>query len=298
MLRINFLQFFFVTLLVLSVVFAADQLEDVTPRESLQEALADIKATSFHDALHALSAKFRHGIFPTDLHAAEALQGEEPAIATLIRLAKRQNNATASPETTTSVAGVTTSQAVTEPTTSEANPTTSASTGEPTTSAQPTTTAEPTTSASSSSSTTTRSVSSDTTTTEPTTTASVPSTTQSAQTTHSTTTSVPSTLTTAASTSSSSSSTTNGHSTTSTTHTTQNTSSYTSTYKSTTTMADGSVSTITSITIVHPTATGSSEGSGSTARPGLQTGGASRTTDLTREVVAIIGGAVMVAMVL
>jgi hypothetical protein len=63
-------------------------------------------------------------------------------------------------------------------------------------------------------------------------------------------------------------------------------------------MADGSVSTITSITIVHPTATGSSEGSGSTARPGLQTGGASLTTDLTREVVAIIGGAVMIAMAL
>jgi hypothetical protein len=62
-------------------------------------------------------------------------------------------------------------------------------------------------------------------------------------------------------------------------------------------MADGSVSTITSITIVHPTATGS-EGSGSTARPGLQTGGASLTTGLTREVVAIIGGAVMVAMAL
>ena len=63
-------------------------------------------------------------------------------------------------------------------------------------------------------------------------------------------------------------------------------------------MADGSVSTITSVTIIHPTATGSSEGSGSTARPGLQTGGASLTTGLTREVVAIIGGAVMVAMAL
>jgi hypothetical protein len=63
-------------------------------------------------------------------------------------------------------------------------------------------------------------------------------------------------------------------------------------------MPNGSVSTITSITVIHPTATGSSDSSGSTARPGLQTGGASLTAGLTREVFAILGGAIMVAMAL
>lgn len=65
-------------------------------------------------------------------------------------------------------------------------------------------------------------------------------------------------------------------------------------------MPDGSLSTITSTTIVHVNPTGGSSATGTSgASPGLQTGAAALTTaGLKREVVAMVGGAVMVAMAL
>lgn len=65
-------------------------------------------------------------------------------------------------------------------------------------------------------------------------------------------------------------------------------------------MPDGSLSTITSTTIVHVRPTGSSDRATTTgSNPGLQTGAAALTTaGRGREIVAMVGGAVMVAMVL
>lgn len=65
-------------------------------------------------------------------------------------------------------------------------------------------------------------------------------------------------------------------------------------------MPDGSLSTITSTTIVHVHPTGSSDSATTTgSKPSLQTGAAALTTaGRTREIVAMVGGAVMVAMAL
>lgn len=301
MLRISLLQLLFVTLLGLSAVFAADAVQGTSQRESPQE-IADINAASLHGALHALSAKFRHGIFPTDLDAAEALQGEEPTIASLIKLAKRQDNATAS--SAAPVPTVTTApEPTSEPATSsavETSETSSESSVEPTTSAQPTETSASSTSETSASSTSSASVPTETsstvstqTTPQPTTATTTSST---AQTTKSETTSVPSTLSTTKSTSSTSTSTTT-HKTTTSARTTEHTSLTTSTSKSTTTMPDGSQSTITSITVITPEATGSPSGTAA-GKPGLQTNAAALPTGMAREIVAMVGGAVVVAMAL
>lgn len=309
MLRISFLQLLFVTLLALSAVFAVDAVPGTSQRESLQEAPADIKVASLHDALHALSAKFRHGIFPTDLDAAEALQGEEPNIASLIKLAKRQDNATAS-SAPASIVTTANTESTTDPATTSAaetsatsEPTSAPSSTESTTTIQPTvtsasSTSEPTTSSSSSVSvpTETSSTVSTQTTAQPTTATTASSTTQ---TTHSETTSVPSTLSTTKSTSSSSSTSTTSNQSTTSAHTTENTSLSTSTFKSTTTMPDGSLSTITSITVITPSATGKASEATTAGKPGLQTGNAAAmVTGIGREVVAMVGGAVVVAMAL
>lgn len=65
----------------------------------------------------------------------------------------------------------------------------------------------------------------------------------------------------------------------------------------TTTMPDGSLSTYTRVTVVHPTHSETATATG-TAAPGLQTGGASVRTGLTKEISAMLGGAVIVAMAL
>jgi hypothetical protein len=315
MLRISFLQLLFVTLLVLSAVFAADAVEpETSQRESLQDALADINAASFHDALHVLSTKFRHGIFPTDLHAAEALQNEEPTIASLVRLAKRQSNGTASSEPATTPAPAVTTPSTepvidpsSDPTVTSAPetsvPDSSSSSTEPTTSAEPTPSADPTvTSSNPTSSSGSVSVPGETTgtvTTQttgvPTTASPVSSTTRTAQT---STTGAPSTLSTTTSTSSSSSTSTTTRRSTTSAQTTEHTSLTTSTFKSTTTMPDGSLSTITSITVITPEATGKGGSPTAAAKPGLQTGAAAVPTGMTREIVAMVGGAVVVAMAL
>ncbi|PGH08849.1 hypothetical protein AJ79_05853 [Helicocarpus griseus UAMH5409] len=64
-----------------------------------------------------------------------------------------------------------------------------------------------------------------------------------------------------------------------------------------TTNADGSRSTFTSVVVVHPTPTNSPSG-GSNKPPGLQTGGAQPTVDIKKQMFAVIGGAVAIAMAL
>lgn len=63
-------------------------------------------------------------------------------------------------------------------------------------------------------------------------------------------------------------------------------------------MPDGSLSTITSITVITPSATDKAAGATNAGEPGLQTNVAAVATGMAREVVAIVGGAVVVAMAL
>ncbi|KAJ5761115.1 hypothetical protein N7520_008271 [Penicillium odoratum] len=114
----------------------------------------------------------------------------------------------------------------------------------------------------------------------------------------STTTSVATTLTTQTSTSSSSSSSSSSSTSTESHSTTTSSASLsTSTYKSTTTLPDGTLETVTAVTVVHVTPTASTATT-TTSHPGLQTGGAAMNNGLAREVAAMVGGAVIVAMAL
>ena len=62
-------------------------------------------------------------------------------------------------------------------------------------------------------------------------------------------------------------------------------------------MPDGSLSTITSVTVITPTAAHKTSTT-TVGKPGLQTGAAAMATGMAREVVAMVGGAVVVAMAL
>lgn len=87
--------------------------------------------------------------------------------------------------------------------------------------------------------------------------------------------------------------------TTSTTSTTsQPTTPYTSTYKITTTLPDGQQSTVTAVTVVHPTETAREVATGTKASPGLQTDSAASANGFAREFALMMGGAAVVAMAL
>lgn len=81
-----------------------------SPQEEFQRLLAEIDESSIHAALHRWSSKFQDGVFNRDRTALEAIHAENAPVATsLIRLAKRQDNTTIStsaspdpPPTTTS----------------------------------------------------------------------------------------------------------------------------------------------------------------------------------------------------
>ncbi|RJE26846.1 hypothetical protein PHISCL_00871 [Aspergillus sclerotialis] len=237
---------------------------------SLHELMKNIDEASIHNALHLLSDKFRHGVFPTDTNAIEALHKEDASLADrLLKFAKRQTHADNSTSSSTPPL----------PTTSESTPSSSqvpSSTPEPTT-PETTTTPElrlvlllltrlllrrinPETTSSPSPS---------------------PSTSESP-------TPSPTTFSTF--------STSNKPTTTTPSKTTKTSDSgsepFTSTYESTTTLANGSLSTVTAVTVIHPSSHTTS------ASPGLQTGAASTTASLTKEIIAIVGGAVAVAMAL
>lgn len=251
---------------------------------SLQEVLGNIDESSIHRALHLLSDKFRDGVFPTDTNAVEALHKEDASLAArLMKLAKRQqpaDNSTSStvppspssesPPPPTSQVPSTTSEQPPE-TTKTPEPTTPSTTDQstppPTT---PSTTTAPSTTSSEKPPETTQS-------TEQTTTSESPSPTQS-----------PTTFSTSSSTKPN---TTPSPSTTQEPNT--DTEPYTSTYESTTTLPNGSLSTVTAVTVIHPTPTDTT-----TAEPGLQTGAAAATAGLTKEIIAVVGGAVVVAMAL
>lgn len=126
--------------------------ESESGRHSLQEILKHVDEAKIHDALHMLSDKFRHGVFPTDTNALEALHKEDASLgARLLKIARRQSpgNSTSSPvpspvpsdssdsatqvPSTSSIDAVppetTATDATTEPTPSQTTPTGTTPTG-------------------------------------------------------------------------------------------------------------------------------------------------------------------------
>lgn len=310
---------FLVLLLASSIAVAAsptDQsaTESDSNHPSIQEILKDVDEAKIHEALHVLSDKFRHGVFPTDVNAVEALHKEDSSLgARLMKLAKRANggpgsNSTASvsPPPATSESTPPTSQvrppSFSEVLPSESTPKTTPTEPTPTESTTPTQTTP--TQATSTESTPTVTPPNTSTEAQPTTEHSTPATTPSTpspsttpdETTSTTSSSSPTSSTPTQAPSTFSTSSKDPETTPATTHATTHASNepYTSTYQSTTTLSNGQLSTVTEVTVVHPTPTGSK----ATKTPGLQNGGAAPPTGMTKEALAIVGGAVMVAMAL
>ncbi|GAQ07413.1 hypothetical protein ALT_4734 [Aspergillus lentulus] len=261
---------------------APEQSEPVpVPKEdTFSENLNNINENSIHRALHLIE-RFRHGVFPTDRDAIDAIQREDRSLAAHLNLPRDiASNATTSspnPPASTTQPPTTTTQETTSETTSttESHTTTSTPSNPPptTTETQPTTTTT--------TSETTTSTTQDT-----------PAPTTATTTTSTTSSETRTTLTTA-------SSTTEGQTTSK--HTTTRTP-YTSTYKSTTTLPNGQRSTVTAVTVVYPTGDSSNPGAtGATTTgpaPGLQTGNAASITGLQKELLVMLGGAAAVAMAL
>ncbi|EPS29662.1 hypothetical protein PDE_04612 [Penicillium oxalicum 114-2] len=321
MFRNQLLQCLMVSLSLWSLALAANP--RVTDRamhhesQSLQDALASINANSFHEALHVLSRRFQHGIFETDMSAAEVMQREDERIATLVSLAKRDGNSTASPVTVTSQEPTTSPDPVTSPvpiTTSIAPteaPTTSlapVTTAQPTTVVAPTTSeptpiVEPTTTKAETTSSSTSTTSSSTSSQAPTTQAPLPTTsTKSSEPSTSSSEEVLPTTSVSSTTQSTLSTTTSRPPSSSSTSSETTDSSFTTTFKSTSTKPDGSLTTLTSTAIVHVRPTGASAQSATKAgaAPGLQTTGAAvmNTANRSWEVMAMVWGAIMAAMAL
>lgn len=282
-------------LLVSSIAVAASQTDQTATESdshhhpSLQEILNNIDESKIHHALHLLSDKFRHGVFPTDTNAVEALHKEDASLAArLMKIAKRQQPADNS--TSSAIPSPSQSESTPLPTSQMPSTTKSETPPESTTASSPsTTTAEPTTPSS-----TTESSSPPPTTTTPSTTA--PSTTSEKSTETTTSSSSSSSTTESPSPTTFSTSSTKQETTPSPTTSKKpstNSEPYTSTYESTTTLPNGDLKTVTAVTVIYPTPTGTT-----TAAPGLQTGAAAATAGLTKEVFAIVGGAVAVAMAL
>ncbi|KAA8647744.1 hypothetical protein EYZ11_000229 [Aspergillus tanneri] len=213
-----------------------------------------------------------------------------PTSPAVVKLGKRDNSSSAVKPTHVTPPETSSSHSDTAPTTA------------PTTASTPSTTDQPPSSSSSSS---TSSDSKSQTREEPTSTKS--SATHTTESTSSSTTNSEPTSNTPTSTSSSKS---NGRTTMETTSSTKDlqttsepthpTTPYTSTYKSTTTLANGERSTVTSVTVVHPTQTNraGAGGTGTGPAPGLQTDSAASNNGLTHEFLVMMGGAAMVAMAL
>ncbi|KAB8237469.1 putative GPI anchored cell wall protein (Dan4) [Aspergillus alliaceus] len=273
----------------------------VSDKSDFYSYLEKIDEQSIHKALH-LFEKFHHGVFPSDDDAVQALGTEDSSLAAHLNL-KRDNSSTAAEPSATAVAEPTSTAAGTTATPTPTQKSTAESTTEHTT-AQPntqSTTDKPTTDKPTTTSETHSEPPSTHTTasTEPPSTHSDPKTTS--------TDSTPSATNSDSSSSSSSTTTKKDPTTMQTTtapettkkpETTKNTTPYTSTFKSTTTLPNGEQSTITSITVVHPTETNHEVATKTGAAPGLQTDNAASTTGLTRELFVMIGGAAMVAMAL
>ena len=63
----------------------------------IPQIIDNVDESSIHSILHKLAPKFKHGIFSKDRNAIEQVHSENPPLATsLLSLARRQSNATAS----------------------------------------------------------------------------------------------------------------------------------------------------------------------------------------------------------
>lgn len=259
---------------------APEQSDPVPAREdTFFDNLSNINDYSIHKALHLIE-RFRHGVFPTDRDAIDAIKKEDRSLAAHLNLVRDigSNATTSAPNSPTT----TQPPATTTPTTSETqNPTTHTTESTTTTSTHtttaPTTTSEP-------QPTTTTTTSETTTSTQNT----PPPTTGPTTTTSTTTSQTGTTLTTT-------SSTTERHTSKSSTTRTP----FTSTYKSTTTLPNGQQSTVTAVTVVYPTGDSSNQRATTTGpAPGLQTGSAASITGIHKELLVMLGGAAAVAMAL
>ncbi|KAL4894440.1 hypothetical protein BDV59DRAFT_175463 [Aspergillus ambiguus] len=274
-----------VRLLFLSLVSSTIALPAPEPADPHPDADVANPKSTFHDYIHHIDEnsvqqalqlfdKFRHGVSHPDAEASP----EDSDASTVARMNLIRRNAA------NSSAAVEPTQTTTAPTSTQAPPESSASESSSSSSASSSSSQEDTTTGGS--------------TVPPTTTASTTSA-SSSQTSAST---GPAPSQPASTSSSSSSSTSQTHSTaTSTTSTEQSTTATThaprtSTFKSTTTLPNGQQSTVTEVTVVHPTQTTSPSHTG--PAPGLQTDSAAATASFARELWLMVGGAALVAMAL
>ncbi|KAL5355260.1 hypothetical protein BJX96DRAFT_141020 [Aspergillus floccosus] len=278
-----------VRLLVLSLV-ASSTMAIPAPERADPDADVALPKTSLHDYIHHIDEdsiqhalqlfdKYRHGA-----SRPESESSQEDSVAARMNLVKRSpaNSSAAvdptQPTAAPSTQAPTTSDSSSSSSTSQSDDTTSASSTAPTTTSQSSTTTAATTSSSSS------------------------ETTSSSQSSASTT--PPTSQPTSASSTSSSSSTSESHSEQSSKTTDEPTTSptttqgpRTTTFKSTTTLPNGQQSTVTQVTVIHPTQTATAASRTGPA-PGLQTDSAASTASFARELWLMVGGAALVAMAL
>ncbi|KAJ5924979.1 hypothetical protein N7454_007618 [Penicillium verhagenii] len=289
--RFNLPQLLFGVFMLLSAVYATDELAEKSnlAHHGFPQGVLTSLQMNVYDTLHALSKKLSNGVFLMDIDDLEAAQGDERPISKFPLMVKRNASGIDSLVSTTSIASV-------NPTDSKAVATQSLTTIE-TTSSQPSTT--------SSELRTTTGPNSETPTSRSTT--SIQEYTTGADSTHVISASYTSTTTRGESSTGFTLSTKTAESSASMTHTTKDAAAtiFTSTYTSTSVLPNGSLSTMTSVTVVRVTPTGSSAehstGSTTTAAKehSTQKGVAALpTADLTREVILILGGAALAAMAL
>ncbi|GAD95301.1 GPI anchored protein, putative [Paecilomyces variotii No. 5] len=269
---------------------------------SFQELLRSIDEDSIHEAIHSLSDKFRHGVFHRDSKAVEALHKEDAPLATvLLHLAKRRAESNSTVSTPTSVTPTSQDSTSSQQTASSASTATPVPpTSDSSSAVEPTSSPSSSSESSSSEGSSSDSSSSETPSSSPSA-SSTPGTTAATTSSDSTSSPASSSSAAAASTASSSfvtsTSSNSGAVTSASSSPTKTQSPYTSTYKSTTTLPNGSLSTVTAVTVVHPTeavaATAAATGS-----PSLQQNVAATTMNLKREALVMLGGAMAVAMAL
>lgn len=285
-----------VRLLVLSLV-ASSTLAIPAPERADPDADVALPKTNLHDYIHRIDEdsiqhalrlfdKYRHGASRPESESSQ----EDSAVARMNLVKRSPANSSAAVDPTQATSAPST-QAPT--TTSDSSSSSSSSSQDDSTSvaSTPTTTTQAPTSTTTTAATTTSSSSSETTSSSP---SSASTTRPTSQPTSASSTSSSTSTSESQSEKSSSSKTTTDEPTTAPT-TTEGP--RTTTYKSTTTLPNGQQSTVTRVTVIHPTQTATAASRTGPA-PGLQTDSAASTATFARELWLMVGGAALVAMAL
>ncbi|KAK4692725.1 hypothetical protein P7C71_g4532, partial [Lecanoromycetidae sp. Uapishka_2] len=282
-----------------------DKWDDEKDAAAFKNLLAQVDSPSLHEALHSFSPKkFKHGMFQTDHTAVEFIHKEEPSLATsIINLAKhtsedikkdlkvkRQNNGTTTTTTPAAHLSVTPVPPIaSEPLSTSASETPTSTTSTISSNGSPVVGS------------TTSVVAGGSSTTVPVTSASTGSISLTAGEVITTTNDVGAVIVSTVGGSARTISTVAGHQSTSTN--TQNAAAQTSVVVQTSTLPNGSKSVVTAVTVVKGGNSVSETPSGSagvpsgttTGSPGLQTGEAVMSRGWGKEMVLVVGGAVVVA---